>query len=208
MSRIIDLTGQKFGRLTVIERGPDYVKPSGKHEIKWHCRCECGNEIDVLGENLKRGVSRSCGCYRKETTRSRTATHGESNTRLYGIWLSMKRRCYLPSDHAYADYGGRGIHVCPECVASFEEFRDWSYSHGYTEDLSIDRIDNDGNYEPNNCRWVDCVAQANNRRSNHVLTFRGETHNVTQWAAILGKNPKTIFTRLYVGWPVEKALTT
>lgn len=208
MSKLIDLTGQRFGRLTVVGRGPDYVKPSGKHEIKWHCKCDCGNEIDVLGENLKRGASQSCGCYRKDANKERFGTHGETNTRLYGIWLAMKRRCDLPTHHAYADYGGRGISVCPEWVASFESFRDWAYANGYTENLSIDRIDNDGNYAPDNCRWVDGVAQANNRRSNHLITFNGETHNVTQWATILGKNPKTISNRLHTGWSVERALTT
>lgn len=208
LSKCIDLTGQIFGRLTVIKRAQDKVDASGKKRCMWLCQCECGNQVVVLGEAMKRGACRSCGCYRHDALHEIQSTHGETNTRLYGIWLSMRNRCNLSTSDAYADYGGRGIRVCDEWNSSFESFRDWSLENGYREDLTIDRIQNCGNYEPGNCRWVDRVAQANNRRSNRLLSLRGETHNVTEWAKILGKNPKTIFSRIYAGWSPEKALTT
>lgn len=208
MSKLIDLTGQRFGRLTVLYRAPGKPRSNGKYRTMWHCRCDCGNELDINGDSLKKGVSQSCGCYRKEVNRERLATHGQTDTRLYGIWLAMKRRCDLPTVHAYKDYGGRGISVCQEWQENFEAFYEWSYNHGYAENLSIDRIDNDGNYEPSNCQWVDNVAQANNRRTNRLVTINGETHNITQWAQILNKSPKLIFGRIYAGWAPERAVLT
>lgn len=144
----------------------------------------------------------------REINHKLKTTHGETDTRLYNIWLAMKRRCDTPSLKAYPDYGGRGITVCDEWVNSYEAFRDWSIANGYDETLTIDRIDNNGNYEPENCRWVDCVAQANNRRSNVILELNGESHNITEWARILGKNPKTLYSRRQSGDSVERILRT
>lgn len=120
----------------------------------------------------------------------------------------MKSRCLNPNTERYKDYGGRGITICDDWVDSFESFRDWAFENGYDETLTIDRIDVDGNYEPGNCRWITGVAQANNRRSNVVFTYNGETHNVTEWAAIVGIKPKTLFARLASGWSFEEAITT
>lgn len=208
MSKLRDLAGQHFGRLTVLHRAPNRKDASGRSRTYWTCQCECGKIFDVLADNLMYGRQVSCGCYKREINHNLKTTHGETNTRLYGIWLSMKRRCDTPSLVAYPDYGGRGISVCEEWVNSYTAFRDWAMENGYDENLSIDRIDNNGNYCPDNCRWVDCVAQANNRRSNVILEYHGESHNITEWARILGKNPKTLFSRLYSGDSVEKILRT
>ena len=131
-----------------------------------------------------------------------------TDTRLYGVWCAIKRRCYNKNTAHYADYGGRGISMCDEWKNDFQIFYDWPISHGYSQGLSIDRKDNDGNYCPENCRWVGCDVQANNRRSNRNLTYNGETHNITEWAKIIGKSPKTLFNRLYSGWDTERILTT
>lgn len=203
-----DLTGKVFGRLSVLYRDDDSVAKSGKRHTKWMCQCECGNMISVVSNNLTRGATTSCGCARKEIVSERMKTHGDTNTRLYGVWSSMKARCLNSHTTHYVDYGGRGIKVCDEWKASYESFKSWALESGYEEGKSIDRIDTNGNYEPQNCRWVTSVAQANNRRSNRMFTFNGETHNLTEWAEIVGINPKTLFNRIYSGWSFEKAITT
>lgn len=207
MTRINDLTGKKFGRLSVIERIDDYVASSGRRYVRWLCKCDCGKIVHVNSDPLIRGKTKSCGCLSSELKSQRAKTHGETDSRLYAIWCAIKARCLNSHTVAYKDYGARGITICDEWKDSYENFRDWANDNGYKKNLSIDRIDNDGIYEPSNCRWVTSVAQANNRRSNHILTYNGETHNVTEWAAIVGKDPKTIFSRLYAGWDVERALT-
>lgn len=208
MGVVKDITGERFGRLVVLKRAPDHVQASGRHRVRWLCQCDCGNQTVANGDTLKAGGQVSCGCYNRERARETHLTHGESETRLYSIWLAMKRRCDAPNTTHYADYGGRGICVCEEWRGSYENFRSWAVESGYDDTLSIDRVDTNGNYTPENCRWVGSVVQANNRRSNRRVTMQGETHTVTEWARILGKNPKTVFSRIYTGWPEEKALTT
>jgi len=157
--RALDLAGQTFGRLAVVARAER--KPDGA--IWWRCSCQCGREKDARGSDLKRGFVTSCGCWRREMPKTRQ-THGGSATRVYRIWQAMRDRTANPSASRYAYYGGRGISVCEEWQ-DFTAFQDWALLNGYAPNLSIDRIDNDGNYEPANCRWATQQMQVRNRRS-------------------------------------------
>ena len=162
-SNFIDLTGQRFGRLTVVERAPDQVLSNGKHIVRWTCSCDCGNETAVLGENLRYGHTKSCGCLRADLL-SRPKKHALVGSKLYGVWAGMIQRCENPKQEHYKNYGGRGIRVCDE----WHDFRNfWADMHdGYAEGLQIDRIDTDGNYEPGNCRWATrSVNMRNTRRA-------------------------------------------
>lgn len=200
--RRCDLTGQVFGRLTALWRVPD------SHPIKWHCKCECGNEIDVITDSLKTGNTKSCGCLQKELAANRLRKHGLGNTRINRIWDCMKTRCYDPNSASYENYGGRGITICDEWRGDFMSFYNWSMTHGYADDLSIDRIDPNKGYYPENCRWATRETQSNNTRRNIVIDYNGEKHTMTQWARILNIPPTTLKARINrYGWSVERAFT-
>lgn len=205
MSKRIDLTGQRFGRLIVIEK----TQKDGK--AMWRCQCECGKETVVLGNSLLRGATRSCGCLWLERTREINTVlktrHGARHTRLYYVWIEMKQRCSNPNNKRYVDYGGRGIRVCEEWK-DFAVFQKWALENGYQEGLSIDRINNDENYEPQNCRWANRKTQCRNQRKNHLIIYKGQTKTLTEWAEQFCINKHTLRMRLKLGWSVEEALET
>lgn len=198
-----DLTGQKFGRLTVIERCKENTK-DGK--AKWICKCNCGKIHITRAASLKSGNVKSCGCISKEAKHN--YKHGMTHSKLYSIWHNMKDRCYRENHRFYKDYGGRGIIVCDEWKNDFTSFYEWSIKSGYKNGLTLDRIDNDSIYSPDNCRWETRTIQANNRRTNHLIEFNGEQKSLTEWSKEYSINYQTIQTRLLRGWSIEKALTT
>ena len=202
MSKFIDLTGKKFNKLTVVKRLENSI---GGVSV-WLCQCECGNFTTVRGSNIKNGSVKSCGCLLKEGT---TTTHGLSKTKIYGIWNSIKSRCLNPNSESYKRYGARGICVCEEWKNSFESFYLWSIENGYNEKLSIERIDNDGNYCPQNCKWASRKEQCRNRRSNVVFEYMGEKRILTEWCEILNLDYKLVHNRIHkMGWSFEKSILT
>lgn len=207
---MIDLTGRRFGRLTVvgISTRPDSGKQRG---IRWLCKCDCGNEHIVISKNLTSGHVKSCGCLHDDLSAMRITKmnykHGKSKTRLYKIWTDMKKRCNNSNHWAFGDYGGRGIKYAEEWN-EFEPFENWSLENGYAEALTLDRIDNNSNYSPNNCRWVDRKVQANNRRNNVRYEYRGETHTLPELSELYGVSIYVLRGRIYRGWDIARAIET
>ncbi len=205
--------GKKFHRWTIIDTADDkYIGKDNKRIRMYLCKCDCGTVRPVSFSSLNNGKSQSCGCLRLERLHpvliERNTTHGESKTRLNRIWHKMRERCYDPNNNRYDSYGGRGICVCDEWLHDYVAFSQWAKANGYADNLSIDRIDVNGNYCPENCRWVDSVAQANNCRTNRNITFNGETHTMKEWSRITGINYAALQARLNKGWSEERALTT
>ena len=202
--RYEDLTGQKFGAWTVIKRMPS----SKSGATKWLCKCDCGTEKEVFASNLKRGLTVSCGCKKNEMQSEKAKTHGMTNTRIYRIYCNIKSRCYNPDKDNYKWYGGLGIKMCDEWRSSFENFYKWAIANGYTEKLTLDRIDGRGDYEPSNCHWVTVKEQQNNRKDNVIITYKGETKTLAQWAETCGINRVTLWNRIFnYKWAIEKAFT-
>lgn len=208
MSKTKDLTGMKFNRLTVIRRIEDHIEPSGRKVAMWECLCDCGNIHNVSGKRLRNGITKSCGCLQKDHPNG--TTHGMSNSKIYRIWYGMKQRCNCADVNSlsYKNYHSRGISYCNEWE-EFEPFYEWAMNNGYKEGLTLERRNNNKNYSPDNCCWVDMNAQANNRRSNNLITYNGITQTETQWAREIGIKPSTLWARIHtLKWDTEKALTT
>lgn len=181
--------------------------PSGQKVKTWFCACDCGNTVTVYQQHLRRGDTKSCGCYRSENSTKIHTTHGETKTRLYKTWDIMRQRCFNPNDHAYRHYGARGISICEEWN-DFLVFKQWALENGYRDDLTIDRIDVYGNYEPSNCRWADLNTQANNKTTSHYLEYNGKKQTIAQWAKEMNIPIGTLHKRITkFNWDIESALT-
>ena len=196
-----DLTGRRFGRLSVI--GLDYID-SAKN-TRWYCKCDCGNSVSVRSHGLVSGGTKSCGCYKREVacfvSRKSNTVHGLTNKhKLYGVWKNIRQRCTNPNNPSYKNYGGRGISMSEEWD-EYPIFLEWAMENGYKEGLTIERIDNDGDYSPDNCTFVDNVKQQRNRRKTIMLTYRGETRALSEWCEQFGLKLKTCYGRMhYYGW--------
>ena len=201
-----DMLGLRFGRLTVIEEAEPRIKSDGIHVIRWRCLCDCGNHVIVDGSLLRSGNTKSCGCLQREAASLSATTHGQSKTRLYRIWTGMKNRCNNKRDIDYERYGGRGIFVCKEWMSDFLCFKEWAENSGYHDNLSIDRIDVDGPYSPDNCRRADCTTQNNNRRNTRYLSVDGTCMTMSQWASETGIPYWKIWERINRGWSEEEAV--
>ena len=203
--KFVDLTGQRFGRLTVIKR----VENNGK-KVMWLCRCDCGNETTVFSGYLRNGDTKSCGCLSKDKLRERRFKHGESRkTRLYNIWIHIKHRTSGKANEKRTKkwYTDKNIKMCEEW-SDFRNFRDWANENGYDDSLTIDRIDGNKGYSPENCRWVDWKTQTRNKSNNINITRNGETKCLKDWCTELGLKYRSICQRIARGWDKEKALTT
>jgi hypothetical protein len=205
-----DLVGKRFGRLVVLQY--DHTGLVGNVKLSaafWLCQCDCGNKVVVQAGNLRGGSTQSCGCLQREKTIERNkngATHGKSHDRIYRTWQSMLNRCYRVNDKKYPLYGGKGVIVCKEWHDPCQ-FISWAYANGYTDKLTIDRIDGDGNYCPENCRWVDYKTQNNNRRICHYIEYNGMTKTISEWAEYLGISLYALQHRIKDGWSIERAFT-
>lgn len=206
--QVKDISGQRFGRLTVVELTGKKTK-SGN--AIWLCQCDCGKFTEADSGSLRVGDKVSCGCYTKDRMSVLNKTHGGRNEKLYLVWMNMRRRCNDPKDVNYSNYGGRGIRICHEWE-NYAEFRKWAIASGYDPNAmksqcTLDRIDVNGNYEPENCRWADLIMQANNKRTNRTITYNGKTQSMKQWSEELGIKYSLLQKRLYAGWKFEDAIS-
>lgn len=202
MTRLKDMTNYEFNGCVVLKRAEN----KGKN-VCWLCRCYCGNNFVVRSTDIRTGNTKSCGCLNKKLAGDRARKHGNRNSRLYNIWNNMKMRCINPNSISFKNYGGRGIKVCDNWFNSFENFYKWAMNNGYDNTLTLDRIDNDGDYKPSNCKWSDYTHQERNRRNNHILEYNNEKHTIAEWSELTGIPYKTLWKRVKKGWSVEKSLT-
>lgn len=208
MLEVKNLVGRKFGLLTV--KSIDHIfqrfnKKGQKDGVRYYykCICECGNEIIVEGYHLLRNKTKSCGCLKHK---AHHVTHGLGKPTTFSHWVNMKTRCLNKNNVKYKSYGGRGINICDEWL-SFENFHYWAINNGFREDLTLERIDVNGNYEPNNCTWITMEQQAKNKRNVVNYTFNGKTMNINEWTKYLGFGKETIRARLKRGWTIEESLS-
>ena len=206
-----DLTGCVFGKWNVIEKANSVRRKDGRIMRYWLCECSCDKHTTriVLERSLLNNKSTSCGCSRRETSKKKkiNSTHCMSTSRLYSIYNHMCNRCNNRNDINYKNYGGRGITVCNEWN-EFEPFYEWAKQSGYSDELTIDRIDVNKGYSPDNCRWSDQKTQANNKTNNRNYTYCGETHTIAEWSRIYEMDYKLLWRRLYNGWSIQSALLT
>lgn len=198
-----DLTGDRYGKLTVISFSH---YSDDKKRTFWKCKCDCGCEVIARADQLKNGHTKTCGCFYNKEIITLIKRYGKSAERIYNIFHGMKQRCYNPNSTEYKNYGGRGISICDDWMNAPQDFITWSLENGYEDTLSIDRIDNNGNYEPSNCRWTTVIQQANNTRRNIYIKFHGETKTLAEWSRVLGFDYELVYGRLRRGVLFEKAI--
>lgn len=199
MAEIQNLLGKRYGRLVVIKRAKN--RGAKNNQTYWLCQCDCGKQKEIASYSLKHGISKSCGCLQKERASQVNSKHGytvdRGKERLYCVWCTMRERCYSPKNKSYPDYGGRGIKVCDEWK-EYTNFRDWALANGYDEKAprgvcSLDRINTDGNYEPNNCRWANQKTQQRNKRNTLYVEWKGKKRPLAEWAEILNVKYHTLW---------------
>ena len=202
MSKALDITNMRSGMLVAICRSN---KKDNYGHTYWKCKCDCGNVHYVLPSAIKRKTTHSCGCDKYNHAHS---VHGMTGTRLFKTWQDMKSRCLRNSNKDFLLYGGRGIEICDEWL-EFSNFMEWALKNGYTDKMEIDRINVNGNYNPDNCRFSTRKEQCNNKRNNKYLTFRGKTQSLKYWCEELSMSYTTVRARLNIlGWSVDRALST
>jgi len=199
------LIGKKYGMLKVLNDELYIQYKSGRCK-KGLFKCDCGNIKEIRFSSVSTGVTTSCGCKQSRLLSEKNTVHGLSKHPLYKKWLSIKNRCYIKSNIEYKNYGGRSIEICKEWKNNFKNFYDWSILNGYVSSLTIDRINNDGNYEPSNCRYVDLKSQQNNKRNNFYITFNGDKKTLSEWSDISGVNSNTIRGRILNGVDIEHSI--
>lgn len=195
------LEGKKFGRLLVVS---ETGERKGRR-IVYKCKCDCGNYVHVTSASLVNCHTRSCGCLMRETSKSNLTTHGKSKDRLYSVWIGVKARCYNKNHHSYKNYGARGVVMCEEWRDNYDAFRVWAEANGYNSqaergDCTLDRIDNDGNYDPSNCRWVNMQEQMNNTRKNVKIELFGEKYTISEASRAFGIKYGNLQSKKYDGW--------
>lgn len=208
---IEEMTGRRYGMLRVLGASPDRILPSGKKESMCLCECDCGKIKAIRVASLKNGNTKSCGCYRNKCSSERMharATHGLGGTKIYGVWKCMIDRCQNPNNKSYKNYGGKGVDVCSEWQ-DVNVFVEWALMSGYKDGLTLERVNNNQGYYPDNCIWADRYVQNNHTSRNHLLTYMGRTQTMAQWSRELGLSYSAIKTRINrYGWPTEVALAT
>lgn len=196
----------RFENLLVVKEVEPHIRANGKKVRKWLCRCDCGSYRTLNRQELITGKRKSCGCKKKEHQKASATIHGDSHSRIHNIWSGMRERCYTVTDPHYKWYGERGIFICDEWRNDYQAFKKWALENGYQDDLTIDRVDNDGPYSPENCRWVTSKRQSNNTRRNHFVDVDGERHTLAEWEEISGTQSATIRRRLKLGWKNRDAV--
>lgn len=199
--------GNRYGKLTVLR----YVETNKYRDAIWECICDCGNTKFVSSKRLNNGGCLSCGCLRLERLREAKSQNKKDDIdlKLHSLWRNMISRCYNINSDDYVRYGDRGIKVCDEWLNDFDSFKEWALNNGYKIGLTIDRENNNGNYEPKNCRFVDRVIQANNTRNSIYYFYNGEKHTLAEWSRIYKIPKATVWNRIKnLGWNIEKALNT
>jgi len=209
MSKRIDMTGKRVGRLLV--KSYAFTR---KKSAYWNCVCDCGNEVVVIGKDLRKGHTQSCGCLQKEKAKDNIKkagtgnrkTHGQRHTKLYEVWKVMRQRCQNKNNKAYANYGGRGIKVCGEWN-DFKNFCEWAINSGYKEGLTLERIDVNGDYEPSNCKWVTLEEQQKNKTNTIYVEINGEAKTLVEWSRLTGIPYNTLYTRYMKGIKGDKLIS-